>query len=99
MHNIKTLDEFRDHPGDPLSYANINAYATKPENEWLVSLVGFDIDEEIDGYTKEELNEIILYLEYIKSRLDIIEDSEKTPGLFDGGDKDGTEETNTRGMG
>ncbi len=97
--NLQTLDEFRDHPGDPLSYVNIRGFISKPDGQNIVSLINFDTEEEIDGYTSEEISEIILYLQYIKTRLDTIEESENNPGLFDGGDDNAKEETNTRGMG
>tara|TARA_R100001509_G_scaffold163727_2_gene138991 strand:+ start:269 stop:571 length:303 start_codon:yes stop_codon:yes gene_type:complete len=97
--NLQTLDEFRNHPGDPLSYVNIHGFISKPDGQNIVSLVNIDTEEEIDGYTSEEISEIILYLQYIKTRLDTIEESENSPGLFDGGDDNAKEETNTRGMG
>lgn len=96
---VKTMDEFRDHPGDPLSYQRVEAEISKPDDQYLVSLFNIDTEIEIDGYTGEELNELILYLQYLKSRLDTIEESESGPGLFDGGEFDGEEKTNTRGMG
>ena len=102
---LKTLDEFRNHPGDSLSYVNIQSFVSKPNDMNVVSLVNFDIDEEIDGYTSEEIIELIHYLQYIKDRLDTIEESDNSPGLFDRGEIDGKEdiegeeETNTRGMG
>jgi len=96
--DLQTLDEFRGHPGDALSYARINAHISKPDDIWVVSLMGLDTDEEVDGFSKEEINEIILYLEHISNRLDTME-KEEEPNLFDTGEDDAEEETNSRGMG
>ena len=46
--NLQTLDEFRDHPGDPLSYVNIHGFISKPDGQNIVSLINFDTEEEID---------------------------------------------------
>ncbi len=98
MIDLQTLDEFRGHPGDALSYAKIEAHISKPDDMWVASLMGLDTEEEIDGFSKEEINEIILYLQHISNRLDTIE-KEEEPTLFDGGEDDAQEETNTRGVG
>ena len=90
------LDDFRGHPDDALSSLNISAQITKPVNDVLVTFSNIDILEEIDGYNKAEIKEIIGFMEHVCNRLDFLMDP--SPSLFDEGTSDDEEQTSTTRM-